>query len=156
MNLEFTLNGRLVSLEGVSPSETLLEILQERLHFSGTRMTCGIGICGACTVLVDGEVTTACLLLAPMAAGRHITTIEGLAPGDDELHLIQQAFVEAMGLQCGYCTPGFILATHALLHENPAAGEDEIKEYLSGNLCRCGSYYKIIDAVKLAQQRWKA
>jgi aerobic-type carbon monoxide dehydrogenase small subunit (CoxS/CutS family) len=105
---------------------------------------------------MDGEVVTACLLLAPMVAGHAITTIEGLAPNDGELHLIQQAFVEAMGLQCSYCTSGFILATHALLSENPDATEEEIKEYLAGNLCRCGSYYKIIDAVKLAQKRWKA
>jgi aerobic-type carbon monoxide dehydrogenase small subunit (CoxS/CutS family) len=94
-----------------------------------------------------------CLLLVPMIAGRSITTIEGLAAPDGTLDVVQQAYVDCMGLQCSYCTPGFILATHALLKENPKPTEAEIKEYLAGNLCRCGSYYKIIDAVKLASER---
>jgi len=152
MKLEFTLNGKPVALEDVSPSSTLLAILRDNLKMTGTRFTCGIGMCGACTVLVDGEAMTACLLLAPMIAGRNITTIEGLANGD-VLDTVQQAYIECMGLQCSYCTPGFILTTHALLTEHPQPTDEQIKEYLAGNLCRCGSYYKIMDAVRLASER---
>lgn len=154
MRLEFSLNERSVTLDDVSPSTTLLEVLRRHLNLTGTRLTCGIGICGACTVLVDGEALSSCLLLAPMVAGRPVTTIEGLAK-DGELDTVQQAFVECMGLQCSYCTPGFILTTHALLRENPEPSDEQIKEYLAGNLCRCGSYYKITDAVRLASERMK-
>lgn len=132
---------------------TILEVLRDRLKLTGTRLTCGIGMCGACTILVDGIMMSGCLLLAPMVAGREITTIEGLSTPDGDLDLVQQAFIDCMGLQCSYCTPGFILATRALLRENPAPTDEQIKEYLAGNLCRCGSYYKIIDAVRLASQR---
>jgi carbon-monoxide dehydrogenase small subunit len=152
MRLEFTLNGQLIALDEVSPSTTLLTVLRDHLKLTGTRLTCGIGMCGACTVLVDGEAMTACLLLAPIVAGRTVTTIEGLAQ-DGELDAVQQAYVECMGFQCGYCTPGFILTTHALLKENPHPTDEQIKAYLAGNLCRCGSYYKIMDAVKLASER---
>jgi aerobic-type carbon monoxide dehydrogenase small subunit (CoxS/CutS family) len=153
MKLAFTLNSEAVSLEDVPPSATLLDVLRDHLKLTGTRLTCGIGICGACTVVIDGDIMSGCLLLAPMLNGRSITTIEGLSGQDDPLECTQQAFVDAMGLQCSYCTPGFVLATRTLLAENPAADEHAIKEYLAGNLCRCGSYYKILDAVKLAQQR---
>jgi aerobic-type carbon monoxide dehydrogenase small subunit (CoxS/CutS family) len=152
VKLEFTLNGQPVILEDVLPGLTLLEILRDSLNLRGTRLTCGIGICGACTVLVNGEALSSCLLLAPIVAGKVITTIEGLTDGDGTLHPIQQAFIDSMGLQCSYCTPGFILTTHALLRENPQADDDAIKEYLAGNLCRCGSYYKIITAVHLAKE----
>ncbi len=152
MKLEFTLNGQPVALDDVSPSTTLLAVLRDHLKLTGTRLTCGIGMCGACTVLVDGEAMTACLLLAPMVAGRSVTTIEGLAK-DGQLDTVQQAYIERMGFQCGYCTPGFILTTHALLQENPHPTDEQIKEYLAGNLCRCGSYYKIMDAVRLASKR---
>lgn len=152
MRLEFILNGHQITLEDVSPATTLLTVLRDHLKLTGTRLTCGIGMCGACTVLVDGEAMTACLLLAPMVAGRSVTTIEGLAQ-DGELDAVQQAYVECMGFQCGYCTPGFILTTHALLKDNPHPTDEQIKEYLAGNLCRCGSYYKIMDAVKLASKR---
>jgi aerobic-type carbon monoxide dehydrogenase small subunit (CoxS/CutS family) len=153
VKIEFTLNGEAISLNDVSPSTTLLDLLRDHLNLTGTRLTCGIGMCGACTVLVDGNALSACLLLAPMVNGSHVTTIEGLTTPEGELDSVQQAFAECMGLQCSYCTPGFILATHALLRENPEPSEDQIKEYLAGNLCRCGSYYKILDAVRLASKR---
>ncbi len=153
MKLDFTLNGQSVSLDDVPTSATLLDVLRDHLKLTGTRLTCGIGMCGACTVLVDGEALSGCLLLVPMVAGRNITTIEGLAAPDGPLDPVQQAFVDCMGLQCSYCTPGFILATHALLKENPQPSDQQIKEYLAGNLCRCGSYYKIMDAVRLASER---
>lgn len=152
MRLEFTLNGESITLDDVSPSATLLSLLRDHLKLTGTRLTCGIGMCGACTVLLDGEAMTACLLLAPMAAGRNVITIEGLAM-DGELDSVQQAYIECMGLQCSYCTPGFILTTHALLKDHPHPTDEQIKAYLAGNLCRCGSYYKIIDAVRLASER---
>ncbi len=153
MKLDFTLNGQSISLDDVPASATLLDVLRDHLKLTGTRLTCGIGMCGACTVLVDGEALSGCLLLVPMVAGRNITTIEGLAAPDGPLDPVQQAFVDCMGLQCSYCTPGFILATHALLKENPQPSDQQIKEYLAGNLCRCGSYYKIMDAVRLASER---
>lgn len=153
MKLDFTLNGQSISLDDVPASATLLDVLRDHLKLTGTRLTCGIGMCGACTVLVDGEALSGCLLLVPMVAGRKITTIEGLAAPDGTLDPVQQAFVDCMGLQCSYCTPGFILATHALLKENPQPSYQQIKEYLAGNLCRCGSYYKIMDAVRLASER---
>lgn len=152
MRLEFTLNSQSVTLDDVWPSTTLLTLLRDNLKLTGTRLTCGIGMCGACTVLVDGQAMTACLLLAPVVAGRSLTTIEGLSNGE-ELDAVQQAYVECMGLQCSYCTPGFILTTHALLKEFPQPTDEQIKEYLAGNLCRCGSYYKIMDAVRLASAR---
>lgn len=155
MKLDFTLNGQPVALDDIAPSTTLLEVLRQHLKLTGTRLTCGIGMCGACTVLVDGEALSACLLFAPMVAGRSVTTIEGLAAPDGELDAVQQAYVDCMGLQCSYCTPGFILTTRALLRENPQPSDEQIKDYLAGNLCRCGSYYKILDAVRLASKRLK-
>jgi carbon-monoxide dehydrogenase small subunit len=153
VKLDFTLNGQSVSLDDVPTSATLLDVLCDHLKLTGTRLTCGIGMCGACTVLVDGEALSGCLLLAPMIAGRSVTTIEGLAAPDGALDPVQQAFVDCMGLQCSYCTPGFILATHALLKDNPQPSDQQIKDYLAGNLCRCGSYYKIMAAVRLASER---
>jgi aerobic-type carbon monoxide dehydrogenase small subunit (CoxS/CutS family) len=155
MRVEFILNEQPVCIDEITPSSTLLEVLRDHLKLTGTRLTCGIGMCGACTVLIDGEALSACLLLAPMIAGRSVTTIEGLAVPNGDLDPVQQAFVDCMGLQCSYCTPGFILATHALLRENPHPTDDQIKAYLAGNLCRCGSYYKIMDAVRLASERLK-
>jgi len=153
VKFEFTLNGQPVGLDDVSPGTTLLDVLRSHLKLTGTRLTCGIGMCGACTVLVDGQALSGCLLLAPMVRGRNVTTIEGLAGENDDLDTVQQAYVDCMGLQCSYCTPGFILATQALLKENPNPSDEQIKEYLAGNLCRCGSYYKIMDAVRLAGRR---
>ena len=138
-------NGKEYHLS-VSPHQTLLYVLREELGLVGAREGCGIGICGSCTVLVDGRPISSCLMLAMQSAGRDVTTVEGLADGD-QLHRVQQAFIDHFGFQCGYCTPGFILSTVALLanHANPSA--DEIREYLSGNLCRCGSYPNILKAV---------
>lgn len=132
--------------------ETLLDALRRELHLFGVREGCGIGMCGACTVLVDGKPMSSCLMLAALSVGKEIVTVEGLAKGD-KLHPIQQAFVDYTAFQCSYCTPGFILTTKALLEENAAPSESEIREYLAGNLCRCGSYVKIIDAVKDAAER---
>jgi len=134
VKLEFTLNGKLITFDDIPPSITLLDVLRDHLNLTGTRLTCGIGMCGACTVLVDGEALSGCLLLAPLVNGRIVTTIEGFATPEGDLDPVQQAFVDCMGLQCSYCTPGFILATRALLQENPTPSDDEIKEYLAGNL----------------------
>lgn len=128
---------------------TLLTVLRDDLELVGAKEGCGIGICGACTVLIDGKPISSCLLLAEQAAGKEVVTIEGLASGK-ELHPIQQAYLEEAGFQCAYCTPGFVLSTVALLEKNPQPSEREIKEYLGGNLCRCGSYLNIIKSVQKA------
>jgi aerobic-type carbon monoxide dehydrogenase small subunit (CoxS/CutS family) len=146
--ISFKLNGRPVSLE-VLPSETLLEVLRERLEATGTKRTCGRGQCGGCTVLLEGQPVYSCLFPAIRAAGREITTIEGLA-ANDALHPVQQAFIEKDGYQCGFCTPGFIMSSVALLNGNPSPTPDEIRAGLSGNLCRCGNYAKICEAVTAA------
>jgi carbon-monoxide dehydrogenase small subunit/isoquinoline 1-oxidoreductase alpha subunit/xanthine dehydrogenase YagT iron-sulfur-binding subunit len=132
--------------------ETLLDVLRRELKLFGVREGCGIGMCGACTVLVDGQPMSSCLMLAGLAEGRTILTVEGLEDGG-MLHPIQQAFADHTAFQCSYCTPGFILATKVLLEENPSPTVDEIREYLAGNLCRCGSYVKIVDAVLDAAKR---
>jgi aerobic carbon-monoxide dehydrogenase small subunit len=132
---------------------TLLEVLRNELKLTGPREGCGIGMCGACTVLVDGRPVSGCLLLANLAEGYEITTVEGLEGPNGELHPIQEAYIAHTGFQCSYCTPGFILTTKALLDENPSPTEDEAKEYLAGNLCRCGSYVKILDSVMDAADR---
>ena len=138
-------NGQAQDVE-VELHDTLLDVLRSEFKLVGPREGCGIGMCGACTVLVDEKPISACLTLAALNADKDILTIEGLADGDN-LHPIQQAFIDRMGFQCSYCTPGFILATKALLAEQPAPTPDEVREYLAGNLCRCGSYVKILDAV---------
>lgn len=148
-----TLNGKPTDLD-VRTDDTLLDVLR-REGLRSVRATCGIGICGACTVLVDGGPISACLTLAPLAYGTDILTVEGLATGD-ALHPIQQAFVECMGFQCSYCTPGMILSATALLAERPDPSTDDIRDYLSGNLCRCGSYVKIVESVLLAAQRLRS
>jgi len=125
----------------------LLDILREDLNLISTKEGCGVGMCGACTVLVDGRPFSSCHLLAEQVAGKEIITIEGLS-NDGNLHPVQQAFLEHGAFQCAYCTPGFVLTTVALLNENPSPTDDEIREYLSGNLCRCGSYQNILRAVK--------
>jgi carbon-monoxide dehydrogenase small subunit len=133
----------------IKPWATLLDVLREDLALTGTKEGCGVGECGACTVLMDGDAVNACLVLAAEAEGRRIQTIEGLFQGDT-LHPIQQAFIEAGGMQCGFCTPGMILAAKALLDENKDPNEAEIRKALEGNFCRCTGYTKIIDAVKVA------
>ncbi|MCI0635215.1 MAG: (2Fe-2S)-binding protein [Actinobacteria bacterium] len=129
------------------PHHTLLEVLRRELDLAGAREGCGVGMCGACTVLVDGRPVSSCLLLAPLATGRAITTIEGLAGPDGSLDPVQQAFMDRNAFQCSYCTPGFVLTAKALLAENPSPTETEVEEYLSGNLCRCGCYREIVAAV---------
>lgn len=144
-------NGQEHQLE-VRTHHTLLWVLRDHLKLFGVREGCGVGMCGACTALIDGQPMSTCLLLATQVQGKDILTIEGLAK-NGKLHPIQQAYLECTGFQCSFCTPGFILTTKTLLDEHPKATEDEIREYLAGNLCRCGSYVKILDSVKLAQKK---
>lgn len=143
-------NGKSFSVE-VEPRETLLEVLRERLKLTGTKKTCDRGECGGCTVLLDGRPVYSCLFPAYRADGKKITTIEGLAEGE-KLHPVQQAFIDKDAYQCGFCTPGFIMSSAALLSKNPAPSLAEIKAGLSGNLCRCGNYAKIYEAVAAASQ----
>jgi aerobic-type carbon monoxide dehydrogenase small subunit (CoxS/CutS family) len=145
MNIHFKLNGTPTEVEA-GADEMLLEVLRRELHLTSVRATCGIGICGVCTVLVNGEPISSCIFLAPLAEGCEITTVEGL--GVD--HAVQRAFEEEHAFQCGYCTPGMILTAKSFLAENPAPSDEEIKVALGGNLCRCGCYAKIIRAVKRA------
>jgi aerobic-type carbon monoxide dehydrogenase small subunit (CoxS/CutS family) len=133
-------------------TRTLLEVLRDDLGLVGTKEGCGVGMCGACTVLVNGKPISGCLTLAAQVAGKEILTVEGLEE-NGKLHPVQQAFIDERAFQCAYCTPGFILSTVALLNENPNPSEDEIREYLSGNLCRCGSYQNIVKAVLTAGRR---
>lgn len=152
LTLTLRVNGRERRAKARS-HHTLLQVLREQLELFGTREGCGIGMCGACTVLLDGKPVSSCLLLAPLAERHDILTIEGLEGPNGELHPIQQAYVDHTAFQCSYCTPGFILTTKALLDENPDPTEDEVKAYLAGNLCRCGSYVKIVQAVLTAKHR---
>ena len=133
----------------IEPHMLLIDVLRDGLGLTGTKYACGAGDCGACTVLIDGRPSFSCLTLAVTAKGKSILTIEGVAEGN-ELHPIQQAFVDQGAVQCGFCTPGMILATKALLDENPQPTRDEIKTALAGNLCRCTGYVKIVDAVEAA------
>jgi aerobic-type carbon monoxide dehydrogenase small subunit (CoxS/CutS family) len=149
--VSLTVNGRPEALE-TSGAETLLEVLRRELLLTSVREACGIGMCGSCTVLVDGAPVSACLMLAGLADGRSVETVESLAP-DGTLHPIQQAFVDHTAFQCSFCTPGFLLATKALLEEHPRPSADEVRHYLAGNLCRCGSYTHIEAAVLDAAER---
>ena len=145
------LNGRQEKLE-IDDADTLLEMLRERFKLWSVRESCGVGACGTCTVLLEGKPVSSCFLLAARVAGRDVLTLEGLSQ-DDRLHPIQEAFVSERALQCAYCTPGFVLSVKALLEENPNPSDEEIKEYLAGNLCRCAGYADILRAVRAAQQR---
>lgn len=149
-----TVNGRVHELE-IESHRTLLEVIRDELKLFGTRESCGTALCGACTVLIDGAPISSCTYLAARANGRSITTVEGLA-GPDGLHPVQKAFLQEGAFQCSYCTPGMLLATVALLEEKPSPTVEEIKNYLVGNLCRCGSYPQITQAVLAAAARLTA
>jgi len=150
-SIELTVNG--VARSGAAePRTTLADFLREELTLTGTHLGCEHGVCGACTVLVDGEPVRSCLMLAVQARGTEVTTVEGLADGDT-LHPLQQAFMESFAFQCGFCTPGFVMSTLALLRDEPDADEARIREELSGNLCRCTGYQSIVEGVLLAAQR---
>jgi aerobic carbon-monoxide dehydrogenase small subunit len=146
--IAITVNGKRHEAE-VEPRRLLVYFLREQLGLTGTNVGCDTSSCGACTVLLDGESVKSCTVLAVQADGREVTTIEGLARGD-ELHPVQQAFHEQHALQCGYCTPGFVMATVSLLQENPSPSEAEIRHALEGNLCRCTGYHNIVRAVEAA------
>jgi len=142
---EFDVNGQHRSAEA-DVRMTLADFLRERLGLTGTHLGCEHGVCGACTVLLDGVAVRSCLMLAVQARGHQVTTVEGLADGD-QLHPVQQAFRESHGFQCGFCTPGFVMMTTALLQENPHPSEEEIRDALSGNICRCTGYQSIVEGV---------
>ncbi|HYY87939.1 MAG TPA: (2Fe-2S)-binding protein [Chloroflexota bacterium] len=148
--LQTRINGRAVTMS-IEPQETLAEVLRERLQLTGTKVSCDVQVCGACTVLLDGVPVSACTLLAYETRGHDVLTIEGLAESAERLHPLQQAFVDENGFQCGFCTPGMILAAKSLLDARPDASEDEIREYMDGNICRCTGYRPILAAIQRAQ-----
>jgi carbon-monoxide dehydrogenase small subunit len=151
--IQFTLNGEAVSAE-IAPHHTLVEVLRDRFDLFGARESCAQGLCGCCTVLVGGRAVSGCLFLAAFAEGAEVVTIEHVAV-DGKLSPVQEAFVECGAFQCGFCTPGFVLMAGELLRENPDPDDDEIRHYLSGNLCRCAAYPEIINAVKLAAEKMR-
>jgi carbon-monoxide dehydrogenase small subunit len=150
--IRFTLNGAPVEID-VEPHETLVEILQQRFDLYGARESCGQGLCGCCTAIVDAKAVSGCLYFAWFLDGASVETIENLAPAGGRLDPIQEAFIEAGAFQCGFCTSGFILMVKQLLDCNPDPSDDEIRHYLAGNLCRCSAYPEILEAVKLAARR---
>jgi len=149
--IEFIINGEKRKVQ-TTPSKRLLDLIRDDLHLTGTKEGCGKGECGACTVIMNGELVASCLILAPQADGAQITTIEGLSR-EGELHPIQQAFIETGAVQCGFCIPGMILAAKKILDNNLHPDENEIKRDISGNICRCTGYQKIFDAIKLAGEK---
>lgn len=149
--LRTTVNGLDVEV-GIEPQETLAEVLREKLQLVGTKVSCNVQVCGACTVLVDGLPVSACTYLAYEARDKDVLTIEGLASKDGTLHPLQAAFIEENAFQCGFCTPGMILAAKSLLDQQPDATEDEIIEYMEGNICRCTGYRPIVAAIQKAQR----
>jgi carbon-monoxide dehydrogenase small subunit len=152
MRLTCTVNGERREADLDWEGESLLYVLRERLGLPGSKNACEQGECGSCSVLLDGVLVCACLVLAAQVEGGTLVTVEGLAPDDDTLDPVQQAFVDAGAVQCGFCTPGLIMATHDLLDRSPSPSELEIREALAGNLCRCTGYEKIIDAVRIAAE----
>ena len=154
MEIEITINGRKRRFD-VEPNKLLLNLVRDELHLTGTKYGCGIGECGACTVHMDGQAVLSCMVLAMEADGRSVTTIEGVADGD-RLDPVQEAYIEEGAIQCGFCTPGFIMTSKALLKENPDPSEAEIREYLKGNYCRCTGYVNIIKAVQSAAEKLRS
>ncbi|RDK09202.1 (2Fe-2S)-binding protein [Cupriavidus lacunae] len=153
VSIELTVNGEERQVE-VPARRLLSDLLRDDLDLTGTKRGCETGICGACSVLVDGEVAKSCLMLAVQARGRHVMTVEGLA-ADGQLHPLQQCFMDNGGLQCGYCTPGFLMASCALLANNPNPTEDEVRHGLNGNLCRCTGYVGIVESVLSAAEKMR-
>jgi carbon-monoxide dehydrogenase small subunit len=153
MRVRCTVNGEPQEADGVWEGESLLYVLRERMGLPGSKNACEQGECGSCSVYLDGELVCACLVLAGQAEGAQVVTVEGLAGGEGELHPIQQAYLDAGAVQCGFCTPGLIVATHDLLERDPDPSEAVVREALAGNLCRCTGYAKILDAVRLASER---
>ncbi len=145
--ISFILNGETVEVE-IEPHLTLLQVLRDKLELTGTKEGCGMGECGACTVLLDGKAVNSCILPALEVEGKSVTTIEGLMDIQGNLHPIQKAFIEYGAIQCGFCTPGMVLSAKALLNENPKPTEEEIRNAIAGNLCRCTGYLQIIQAIK--------
>lgn len=152
MKVALTVNGETREID-VEPRLTLLDALRDHLRLTGCHTGCEHGVCGACTILIDGAPARACLLFAVQADGLDITTIEGLAPAPGELSLVQDAFCETHAMQCGYCTPGMVLTAHALLRDNPAPTREAIVDAISGNICRCTGYGQIVEAIELAARR---
>ncbi len=152
MILHFELNGENITIDA-APGRLLVELLREDLHLTGTKIGCEVGECGACTVIVDGRTVNSCLVPAASVQGRRVVTIEGVSPEGGPLHPIQEAFIEAGAVQCGYCIPGMVLSAKALLDRNSSPTDDEISEAMSGNLCRCTGYRKILQGVRLAADR---
>ena len=155
MKVELSINGATQQVE-VETRTTLLDCLRDNLSLNGAHTGCEHGVCGACTVLIDGEPARSCLMFAVQADGYAITTIEALAPAPGELSVLQDAFCELHGLQCGYCTPGMILTAHALLKRNPSPTREDIVDAISGNICRCTGYGQIVEAIALAATRLRA
>ncbi|GGT90564.1 MULTISPECIES: (2Fe-2S)-binding protein [Actinomadura] len=156
MRVNLTVNGSEEAVDEVWEGESLLYMLRERMGLPGSKNACEQGECGSCTVYLDGVPVCACLVAAGQAEGREVVTVEGLAqgpPGEERLDPVQEAFVEAGAVQCGFCTPGLIVQAHDLIERNPAPSDAEIREALAGNLCRCTGYEKILDAVRLAAER---
>jgi len=151
-NLSFTLNGEPVQVD-IEPHLTLLQVLRDRLELTGTKEGCGMGECGACTVLLDGKTVNSCIFPALEVEGKSVTTIEGLADAKGGLHPIQKAFIEVGAVQCGFCTPGMVLSAKALLDETPKPTEEEIRNGIAGNLCRCTGYLQIVQAIKAASNQ---
>jgi aerobic carbon-monoxide dehydrogenase small subunit len=156
MRVDLKVNGEERQADDVWEGESLLYVLRERLSLPGSKNACEQGECGSCSVYLDGVLVCSCLVLAAQAEGREVMTVEGLSGEEDDLHPIQEAFLESGAVQCGFCTPGLIVAAHDLLGRNPQPSDAEIREALAGNLCRCTGYEKILDAVRLAATRMPA
>jgi carbon-monoxide dehydrogenase small subunit len=150
--LQLTVNGQPHRVT-VAANRLLIHVLRDDLNMTGTKEGCSVGVCGACSVLVNGELVSSCLLPAVMADGASITTVEGLAPDDEHLSPLQESFIRHGGFQCGICTPGQLIAATALLQENPRPSEGEVKAWMMGNLCRCTGYYQIVESILAAANR---
>ena len=154
MSIELDINGELRAVE-VEPRTTLLDCLRDQMQLTGAHAGCEHGVCGACTVLFDGAAVRSCLMFAVQAQGSAVRTIEGVTPGPGEMSMIQDAFCETHGMQCGYCTPAMVLVAHALLADNPEPTREEIVDAISGNICRCTGYAQIVEAIALAAERMR-